>query len=103
MKNYGAAENRGRDVLWDSIQRGLECCGVQSWEEWEVFNITGGPVPDSCCIKEKKSCGMILAAENFHTQGCYDIVINFLSDGLKIFFFTTIVIIVHAYVLAIQY
>ena len=57
MKNYGAVDHKGVDVTWDLVQRGFDCCGVASWEEWKTVNTTGlpgGQVPESCCLKEEK-------------------------------------------------
>merc|ERR550539_1811018 len=60
MKNYGAAGHDGVEVTWDTVQKGFECCGVKTWEEWKNVSTAGlprGQVPESCCLKEEQGCG----------------------------------------------
>ena len=86
MKNYGAVDHKGVDVTWDLVQRGFDCCGVASWEEWKNVNTTGlpgGQVPESCCLKEEKGCGQKPTAGEFYGKGCYDTFSQAFTDNLS--------------------
>lgn len=66
---------------WDTIQDKFDCCGVETYQDWSNQTITNGsfityakqhgwkkdgpppkntefPVPDSCCVENKESCGL---------------------------------------------
>lgn len=49
MANYNDNPNVAQSV--DFMQQVLECCGVDSYKDWEAFlpNATGIEVPQSCC------------------------------------------------------
>ncbi|XP_074858022.1 CD63 antigen-like [Carettochelys insculpta] len=58
----------------DNLQKNLQCCGAQNYTDW--FNTTFGSlssaVPNSCCKKKTKSCGMNLSNDtaNINQEGC---------------------------------
>jgi len=86
MKNYGAPGYSGVDATWDTVQRGFECCGVNSWEDWKNISTAGLPkqsVPDSCCREEEKDCGKKPTASDLWDQGCYDTFSEDFSDNIK--------------------
>jgi len=85
MKNYGAAGHEGVDATWDTVQRELECCGVQTWAEWKNVSTPGLPkdaVPDSCCVDEEAGCGTKPTAE-FYNKGCYTTFSQAFTDNLN--------------------
>jgi hypothetical protein len=86
MKNYGAAGHEGVVVTWDTVQKGFECCGVKSWEEWKNVSTAGlpaGQVPESCCLKEEKGCGEKPTAGDVYSDGCYTIFSEAFTDNLN--------------------
>lgn len=42
---------------WNSVQRDLKCCGVDSYKEW-FYYLGNSSVPDSCCILYTVGCGV---------------------------------------------
>lgn len=54
---------------WDFIQSQLECCGVNSSQDWK------GQVPKSCC-SNADNCG---PAGPYYDKGCYDTVKEYIS------------------------
>ena len=87
MKNYGAEGYNGVTVTWDNVQRGFDCCGVNSWEEWKNVTTTGlpsGQVPESCCKVEEKGCGENPTAESFYGKGCFDTFSKHFTDTLNL-------------------
>lgn len=68
MASYNGNPNVAQSV--DFMQRVLECCGVESYEDWKFFlpNVTGNiELPESCCLPStlEESC-------NPYEYGCYD-------------------------------
>ena len=76
---------------WETTQQSLECCGAKSYKDWsetsEVFRLMAMgqivelnlpkesqrdvPVPDSCCKKHEKHCGLKLEPE-INKNGCLE-------------------------------
>jgi len=61
---------------WDSIQKDLKCCGVDTYTDWKntTFNhpknMTKYDVPDSCCIDgPTQDCGKDQLDPNTHKNG----------------------------------
>jgi len=61
---------------WDSIQKDLKCCGVETYTDWKntTFNhpenATKYDVPDSCCIDgPTQGCGKDQLDQNTHKDG----------------------------------
>lgn len=68
MASYNGNPNVAQSV--DFMQRVLECCGVESYEDWKFFlpNATENiELPESCCLPStlEESC-------NPYEYGCYD-------------------------------
>ena len=64
---------------WDSIQRHVECCGVDSYEEWYKY-LKDFNVPDSCCINSTVGCGqMAVNRKNVYTTSCYTAIYEWFS------------------------
>lgn len=73
-EKYNTSSEQGLRDAWDSVQRNLKCCGVESYEDW--YRISSwrkeNRVPDSCCIEEIPNCGTHNADPNiWHQQGCF--------------------------------
>lgn len=76
IDNY---DKEGVHHAWDSMQKNLGCCGVDSFADWsdnEKFNASQ-TVPDSCCLNATvpKCAGPVLQTldtSNIHVQGCAD-------------------------------
>ena len=86
MKNYGAEGHNGVDVTWDTVQRGFDCCGVQSWKEWKNVSTAGKPegqVPESCCLTEQAGCGEKPTEGEFYGQGCFTTFSSAFTDNLN--------------------
>lgn len=68
---------------WNSIQTNLNCCGVRSFDDWanatsfqteanKLADVTAAvAVPDSCCVKFEKNCGLVWTeASQIKDTGC---------------------------------
>lgn len=60
-QSYG--QSPSASATWDSIQRNIECCGVDSYKEW-YLHLNHSGVPDSCCIDYSVGCGRDAVKEN---------------------------------------
>jgi len=77
LKNYTLANNHSM-VEIDDLQKKLECCGVESVDDWKdnlELNKTFS-VPSSCCKNDTANCGQgyFSNPDNYkiYTDGCYD-------------------------------
>jgi len=75
MTKYGVYNSSTKAV--DHIQVGLECCGVDSFEDWRRstwWQEERGDnlVPDSCCITPSSGCGVRDHPSNIRHSGCID-------------------------------
>ncbi|XP_011158294.1 CD151 antigen [Solenopsis invicta] len=55
--------------FWDNTQSKYQCCGVNSWEDWETHGLK---VPDSCCKDQQLECNNEWHTKNFYAKGCID-------------------------------
>merc|ERR1712110_535399 len=86
MKNYGALDHHGVDFTWDNVQTGLQCCGVNTWTDWQNVTTRGlqtEAVPDSCCRNRQEGCGKNATEANVYNQGCYDTFSRTLTDNIN--------------------
>lgn len=59
---------------WDSVQRDLKCCGVDSHNEWFAY-LGNSSLPDSCCIVYTVDCGCdAVSTANFYQTSCNDAI-----------------------------
>ena len=64
VSSYSSSET------WDSIQRHVQCCGVDSYKDWYKY-LNKFNVPDSCCINSTVGCGQVAVNRtNVFTAGC---------------------------------
>lgn len=71
MQKYVAQE---ADIIyiWDHVQRGFECCGVNSFEDWEKVT-TDSEIPISCCSDVPGTIGTFVCnstSETLFKRGC---------------------------------
>ncbi|XP_063794418.1 tetraspanin-6 [Pseudophryne corroboree] len=79
-----------RSQAVDTIQRTLQCCGVQSYTDWglSAYYKTSG-IPQSCCAhpgncSETAMKDMVKARDVVYTEGCISKVTAVLSDRMGI-------------------
>jgi len=75
-------------LIWDETQKGLKCCGVESYRDWQDnqsqwFKKHSGDVPDSCCKSHAKGCGVSAAADQskIYTTGCKTEIIKIVEEN----------------------
>lgn len=85
---YNGNDERGRAV--DSVQRHLNCCGVQSYYNWSASAYWADHgIPASCC-KNDNDCNeqdlrnMTIAANKVYQKGCYELVTSFMERNMGI-------------------
>lgn len=75
---YGS--RRAITEAWDETQARLQCCGVDSWHDWNRI----GPVPESCCQEvfggQRKECTIFPTITNLYGQGCLYVATHFIRD-----------------------
>jgi len=77
LKDYDPLVQSEVTTSWDTIQRNLDCCGVDTYMDWKntTFNhpenstTYGNNVPDSCCITESDGCGKDQLNPSTHGNG----------------------------------
>jgi len=91
MKNYNMTGYQGVTETWNMVQQTLECCGTQTYKDWEntTFSMNGTNVPDSCCLTEVAGCGVgMLTAVNvtdtIHTDGCFTSFSENIKENIEI-------------------
>lgn len=88
IQNYNV--DNATTKAWDEIQTGLQCCGIDNFEDWKaVSSVPNGNVPDSCCVQEINGCGVGVigspeSQSRINTEGCLVKVREFLADNLAI-------------------
>jgi len=86
LKKYGVYNGTTNAV--NDLQVGLECCGVNSFEDWEhsVWYKDRGEnlVPDSCCITPSQGCGLRDHPSNIRYTGCIEQVARIAEDHLVV-------------------
>lgn len=83
MDRYGKPQYAGVTKAWDEVQDQFDCCGVNTWKDWEKINSTY--VPESCCkVRESATCGKIIANMNttINTDGCVAGFKDFLEGNI---------------------
>lgn len=61
---------------WDDVQLTWQCCGVDSADDYALFNL---PIPESCCKKETQGpCGG--GTDGFHANGCFPEIKTFAEN-----------------------
>jgi len=76
MKTYTEIEANQEAV--DIMQATLQCCGVESYKDWENLGL---PVPDACCKMQDCNTKII---PNIYEVGCYTTVVNFVNSSGKL-------------------
>lgn len=82
MRSSMALYGSRRDITqaWDQTQERLQCCGVDTWHDWNRF----GPIPESCCQEifggQRKECTIFPTLTNLYGQGCLYVTSNFIRD-----------------------
>jgi len=70
----------------DDLQMGLDCCGVNSFEDWKQsawYEDRGDNlVPDSCCITVSPGCGVRDHPSNVRYTGCIERVARIAEEHL---------------------
>lgn len=92
--NYGLPGNEKKTKAVDLLQQTYKCCGdvdYKSWErsEWFKGNISGLPVPDSCCITPSENCAKRPHPSNIWRNdldpiGCFTALETYLINHLFI-------------------
>ncbi|XP_077283912.1 CD63 antigen-like [Arctopsyche grandis] len=72
LNKYNTTDNEDLTRIWDDMQRGFGCCGVEKPEDWnEIINKT---YPISCCEIESGMIGTLLCNKEHHpslyNNGC---------------------------------
>ncbi|XP_063737646.1 LOW QUALITY PROTEIN: CD63 antigen [Eleginops maclovinus] len=69
----------------DTLQENSQCCGSNSSSDWKNFGPDENSVPDSCCVKVNKDCGVgtMTNAAIVHQTGCHDALLKLLQDNLQ--------------------
>ena len=74
MKNYNESETGGVTETWNILQHEAQCCGVDTYQDWETVPFSqGSNVPDSCCVEPTDGCGKgaIQNPDNIYQDGCF--------------------------------
>jgi len=71
------SEDVAREAI-DSLQYGLECCGVKSPNDWTA-EWNNSSAPSSCCKDKPPTCYQV----NAFREGCAPKLFNFIKDSLK--------------------
>lgn len=88
VRSYTEDEEKAEAL--DSIQRTLDCCGVESYYDWFYSpwsmeqRVPNGSVPVSCCQMRKGCLHSPLPsdAQGIYHDGCFSKVCNFVSDNM---------------------
>lgn len=90
MALYGS--RREITQAWDLTQERLQCCGVDTWHDWNRY----GPVPESCCQElfggQRKECTIFPTITNLYNQGCLYVTTNFIRDHAAVIGGTSIAV-----------
>uniref|UniRef100_A0A6Q2YFT8 Tetraspanin n=1 Tax=Esox lucius TaxID=8010 RepID=A0A6Q2YFT8_ESOLU len=99
----GYGEDEGRADALDSLQRALECCGAEGWQDWltsnwanldapflPIGNDSFVSLPDSCCVRRKGCRNRPVpdvgsdgaAAAGIHPRGCFRKVFSLVNDNV---------------------
>ncbi|GLV41923.1 Tetraspanin 39D [Carabus blaptoides fortunei] len=78
FEKYGTDINK--QAIFDAIQTGFECCGVENYDDYDRIHIN--PLPVSCCphISEGNSCSPISA----YQEGCATKLFNMVVESLEV-------------------
>ncbi|XP_072034122.1 tetraspanin-9-like [Amphiura filiformis] len=79
LHNYN--HEPGLQKAWDSLQKELDCCGIDGPGDWK--NATGfdeGPFPDSCCKVVATDCA--ISGDEARQQGCLEGLRRLLEDNV---------------------
>ena len=68
MAHYDEAGYEAVTKAWDAVQERLECCGVNTWTDWQLNSTS---VPDSCCLGDWAGCGLEASEDTLHSRGCF--------------------------------
>ncbi|CAH0561017.1 unnamed protein product [Brassicogethes aeneus] len=69
---------------WDETQTRLECCGIDSPQDWK------GNMPESCCklvLGRRQNCRFLGENNNHFTsfqRGCYDVTVQYVKSNAVI-------------------
>lgn len=95
IPNY---DNEGVHHTWDHMQEKLQCCGVESFMDWEDNDAfkQNETVPDSCCrdSSQPMCAGPVLRANDTATiydEGCADQLIEWSRKNIAVIGTITIV------------
>ena len=76
----------GTMVSWDVLQKKFECCGVDSYKDWETIFSNKARLPDSCVIGcEEEDCGFNYSRNKIFKDGCLKKLSKEMRENLKIF------------------
>ena len=92
IATYGLQNARHRHGF-DSIQTDLQCCGINSYEDWvrSAYLEETQSVPDSCCVRKLEHCGQEMAAMPEHmatrtifTNGCLPVLEKLMTQASQL-------------------
>jgi len=87
LTNYNSTGYEGVTMTWDVVQKELNCCGVEDWEDWKnVTQFGDGSVPASCCIGGPvESCGAApVNLTMIYNDGCFSLFSSEFVSNLSI-------------------
>lgn len=86
MRSSMALYGNRRDITmaWDMTQERLQCCGVDSWHDWNMYRL----VPESCCMEifgsQRQDCSLFPNINKPYSQGCLHVTSNFIREHAAI-------------------
>ncbi|XP_066585263.1 CD63 antigen [Prorops nasuta] len=68
IKNYTDVDR----VTWDSMQKKLKCCGVDSYEDWTSNSRFSASLPNSCCMNDNPTLACQSGSPSLYKGGCFE-------------------------------
>jgi len=61
-------------LFWDNVQPNLECCGAETWRDWEELDKlnSGMQIPGKCCKPRHDDCSYNPSTDTAYLEGCVD-------------------------------
>lgn len=83
MEQYRNVSFNETTVVWDSIQKEFQCCGVESYKDWYNVTVLNNSLPISCCAIPPGATVLMCLPEHAYSEGCLDKFGDFIKENVS--------------------
>ena len=80
----GYKDNKYYKKFWDETQISFQCCGIDSYKDWEYKEFA--MIPDSCCSQKEKCISTPVQISSIYDEGCFKKIAHRIRNDFFLFY-----------------